>query len=71
MPNETDLPCTDCGSALEEQTVTLLEREGTDTSPADIRVAVCPDCGATHYPEQTLTKLTDTAESHGGERVDL
>lgn len=71
MLHETDLPCTDCGSALEEQTVTLSERERTNSNSGKVPIAICPQCGARHYPENALSKLSGSAESHSREGVEL
>jgi NMD protein affecting ribosome stability and mRNA decay len=62
MPHETDLPCTECGSALEERRERL---DGTPmTGDADrLTLAVCSRCGVVHYPADTLREL-DRANSH-------
>lgn len=64
--HETDLPCSRCGTALVERSVPTEQLAITTPSRDRVHVAVCPDCGARHYPEQTLTTLTaETAHSPG------
>lgn len=63
MTYEIDLPCTDCGSALEGRTVPLPEWTRTDTISDGIPVAVCLHCEARHYAESGLSKLFDSGES--------
>jgi DNA-directed RNA polymerase subunit RPC12/RpoP len=58
MPHETDLPCTECGSALEERT----ETPTTDDAES-LTLAVCPHCGTKHYPDEALSRLGTSGES--------
>lgn len=57
--NETDLPCSDCGTELIERTVNATELPNTTTVDDSVRLAVCPSCGARYYPKQTLSKLSE------------
>ena len=68
MLNETDLPCTDCGSALEERVVSLSELLQSTTNSERVTLAVCPRCGATYYPNNALSVLSQfqKSRSRGG-----
>lgn len=61
MPHETDLPCTECGNALEERTVSLSEHSELQMP---FNVAVCSGCGVRDDPENILAKLTGTRKSN-------
>ncbi len=66
--NETDLPCSDCGSALTERTIPATDLPLPVETEQPIQVAICPSCEARYYPEQTLTTLAGTrtnAARHG------
>jgi predicted RNA-binding Zn-ribbon protein involved in translation (DUF1610 family) len=56
--NEIDIPCSDCGSAVVERTVTAGDVGTPAMADRSVTVAECPDCGARYYPEETLTRLT-------------
>lgn len=55
--NETDLPCSDCGSALTERTIPSTELPHLTASADTIEIARCQACGARYYPERTLAML--------------
>lgn len=64
---ETDLPCSDCGATLEERTVDARELPVAGGSSAQVRLAVCPACGARYYPNRTLARLSDAEAERGRE----
>lgn len=55
--NETDIPCSDCGTKLEERTIHVRDLPISTDSGLQIDVAVCPTCEARYYPDETLTRL--------------
>ncbi|WP_226010333.1 hypothetical protein [Halomicrobium salinisoli] len=61
MPHETDLPCPDCGSDLEERSVAASDLTPGAALEDRVTVAVCPACDATYYPDRTLSRLFSTA----------
>lgn len=58
---ETDIPCSDCGTALEERTVSVRDLPLSTDSRLSVDVAVCPTCAARYYPRETLARLGDAA----------
>lgn len=57
MMYETDIPCSDCGTALVETTVSIGDLAVSTSWRGTVTVAECPECGARYYPEQTVTDL--------------
>ncbi len=57
MTHETDLPCSDCGTALLEATVPVEQLPASTGRQGTVTVAECPECGARYYPESTVTDL--------------
>jgi uncharacterized protein with PIN domain len=55
--NEFDIPCSDCGSTLEERTIPLKEISTSPPIDDQVSIAECPECGARYYPEETLSRL--------------
>lgn len=55
--NETDLPCSNCGTELIEQTVDVGELPVSTNWQGDVRLAVCPTCNARYYTRDALTQL--------------
>lgn len=68
MTYQTDIPCSDRGSALEERAKhqpALLEDE---TSSATATNVICPRYGVEYFPESTRSKPygADGSRFHGG-----
>lgn len=66
--NETDLPCSDCGTELVARTLPARNLPVSTDVQGTIQVAVCPSCGAHYYPSETLSRLAgeaDTTPSEG------
>lgn len=57
MTHEIDLPCSDCGSSLEETTIATDDLPVSTNRDGSVTVAECPHCNARYYPEPTLTRL--------------
>lgn len=57
MPNETDLPCSDCGGPLRERDVPPADLSAGVETASPVVVAECRRCGARHYPDGTLKRL--------------
>lgn len=55
--NETDIPCSDCGTELEGRTVHVRNLPISTDSQLSVDVAVCPNCEARYYPRETLDQL--------------
>jgi len=55
--NETDIPCSDCGTELIERSVHARDLPVAASWQSTVRIAECPACDARHYPEQTLAEL--------------
>lgn len=54
---ETDIPCSDCGTKLEERTVHVRDLPISTDSQLTVGVAVCPCCEARYYPRETLDRI--------------
>lgn len=61
--NETDIPCSDCGTELIERTVHVRDLPVATTWQGHVRIAECPTCKARYYPEQTLSQLTGSTNN--------
>ena len=59
MTREADLPCSDCGSDLIDRAVPAHELPLGSSATGTVTVAVCPECGARHYPDETVRRLTN------------
>jgi uncharacterized protein with PIN domain len=59
--NETDLPCSDCGTALVSRSVHTADLPVSTDGHGEVNVAECPACDARYYPRQTLARLTEAA----------
>jgi uncharacterized protein with PIN domain len=57
--NELEIPCSECGTDLEEQTVHVQELPVSTNRQGHVRIAVCPTCEARYYPQAALTQLTE------------
>ena len=57
MTIETDLPCTDCGTALVERAVATRDLPVATTGSGAVTLAACPACDAQYYPDRTLTRI--------------
>lgn len=62
---ESDIPCSDCGTDLEERTVHVRDLPFTTDAQLSVDVAVCPGCGARYYPRETLDRLGATGVRSG------
>ena len=58
---ETDIPCSDCGTELEERTVHVRDLPISTDTQRHVDVAVCPNCEARYYPQETLDRLGDAS----------
>jgi hypothetical protein len=58
---EIDIPCSDCGTALEARTIPVRDLPLSIDSGFSVDVAVCPACEARYYPRETLDRLGDAA----------
>lgn len=61
--NETDIPCSDCGTALIERTIHVRDLSVSTHSQGQVPIAECPSCEARYYPEQALIRLYGSATS--------
>lgn len=61
--NELDIPCSDCGTDLEERTVPAGELPVSTDAQRRVSIAVCPGCGARYYPDDTLSRLANASDS--------
>jgi uncharacterized protein with PIN domain len=61
MLHETDIPCSDCGTELVEQTVQVGELSITTDWQGDVTVVECPSCDARYYPDKTISRLASVA----------
>lgn len=70
MTLEIQLPCSDCDAQLAEQLVHVSELPLSPPGLGNVRVAVCPDCDAHHFPKETLEKLANASSeaSSNGDR---
>lgn len=59
---ETDIPCSDCGTELEERTVHVRDLPISTDTQLYVDVAVCPSCEARYYPRETLDRLGDAVD---------
>lgn len=66
--NETDLPCSDCGTELIEATVPATDLPLSVTTQQPVRVAACPSCESHYYPDETLATLAETTVDQQGGR---
>lgn len=57
--NETDLPCSNCGTDPVERTVYAQELPVATDWHGHVQVAECPRCDARYYPKRALSKLTE------------
>jgi hypothetical protein len=55
--NETDIPCSDCGTDLVDRTVQTHDLPVSTDWSGEVTVAICPTCEARYYPDRTLTQL--------------
>lgn len=62
MTHETDLPCSECGTELVERTVDDGDLVSLTDAGTPVTVAECPSCGARFYPQETLTRLSNTSD---------
>lgn len=60
---ETDIPCSDCGTKLEERTVHVRDLPISTDSQLTVDVAVCPGCDARYYPRETLHRIREATVS--------
>jgi hypothetical protein len=61
--NETDIPCSDCGTVLLERTFHAQDLPVATALQGHVRIAECPTCEARYYPEQTLSQLTGSTNN--------
>jgi len=61
--NELEIPCSDCGTDLEEQTTHVQELPVSTDWQGHVRIAVCPTCEARYYPQTALSQLTEIADN--------
>jgi hypothetical protein len=66
--NETDLPCSNCGTELIEQTIDVRELPVSTNWQGDVRLAVCPACDARYYTEDAISRLAQSVNSDQSRR---
>lgn len=57
--NETDIPCSDCGTELEARTAHVRNLPISTDTELYVDVAVCPTFEVRYYPDETLTRLRE------------
>lgn len=57
--NETDLPCSDCGTELIERTVHVEDLPISTDWRGFVRIAHCPSCDVRYYPEHALSRVAN------------
>ncbi len=60
MIQETDIPCSDCGTELVDRTVYARELSVATDWVGEVTVVECPACEARYYPEETVARLSGT-----------
>lgn len=55
--NELDIPCSDCGTELDERVADARELPVSSDWDGPVRIAVCPSCQARYYLCEAIDRL--------------
>lgn len=57
MIHETDIPCSECGDAVDERAIPVRDLDIGLNTEEPVAVAECTSCSARYFPERTVQKL--------------